>query len=135
MSSLETPLHKVQGLGSAHSGVKHFWRQRVTAVALIPLAIWFAWAVLGLVGGSEAQVLGFLTQSLNAPFAIPLNAILMAAFIVILLYHMVLGLQVVIDDYVHREGWKIFLMLLMRAFALAVGASTLFALLRIAGPV
>ena len=67
--SLETPLHKVQGLGSAHSGVKHFWRQRVTAAALIPLSIWFAWACLGLVGGSEAQVLAFLTRSLNAPFA------------------------------------------------------------------
>lgn len=133
--SLETPLHKVQGLGSSHSGVKHFWRQRVTAAALIPLSIWFAWACLGLVGGSEAQVLGFLTRSLDAPVAIPLNAILMAAFIVILLYHMVLGLQVVIDDYVHGEGGKIFLMLLMRAFALAVGASSLFALLRIAGPV
>jgi len=133
--SLETPLHKVQGLGSAHSGVKHFWRQRVTAAALIPLAVWFAWAVLGLVGGSEAQVLAFLTRSLHAPFAIPLNAILMGAFVVILLYHMVLGLQMIIDDYIHSEGGKIFLMLLMRAAALAIGAGSLFALLRIAGPV
>jgi succinate dehydrogenase / fumarate reductase membrane anchor subunit len=133
--SMETPLHRVQGLGAAHSGVKHFWRQRMTAAALVPLSIWFAWAVLGLVGASEAQVLAFLARSLNGPLAIPLNAILMGAFIVILLYHMVLGLQVVIDDYVHSEGGRIFLMLFTRAFALAVGAVSLFALLRIAGPV
>ncbi|HWA90872.1 MAG TPA: succinate dehydrogenase, hydrophobic membrane anchor protein [Rhizomicrobium sp.] len=132
MSSLETPLHRVQGLGSSHSGVKHFWRQRVTAAALVPLAIWFAYAVLGLVGASEAQVLGFLTRS---AFGVPVNAILMAALILIALYHMVLGLQVVIDDYVHGEGGKIALMLFVRAAALAVGASTIFALIRIAGPV
>lgn len=130
--TMETPLHRVQGLGSSHSGVRHFWRQRVTAIALIPLSIWFAWSVLGLVGAREVQALTFLTLS---PLGIPLNAILMGIFIVILLYHMVLGLQVVIDDYVHSEGGKIFLMLLMRAFALAVGATSLFALLRIAGPV
>ena len=52
---METPLHRVEGLGSSHSGVKHFWRQRMTAAALVPLAIWFAWAVLGLVGAREVQ--------------------------------------------------------------------------------
>jgi succinate dehydrogenase / fumarate reductase membrane anchor subunit len=130
--SMETPLHRVQGLGSAHSGVKHFWRQRMTAAALVPLSIWFVWAVLGLVGGSEVQVLTFLTRS---AFGIPLNAILMGSFIVILLYHMALGLQMVIEDYVHSDGGKIFLMLLMRAFAFAVAAVTVFALIRIAGPV
>ncbi|HWA02156.1 MAG TPA: succinate dehydrogenase, hydrophobic membrane anchor protein [Rhizomicrobium sp.] len=129
---METPLHRVQGLGSSHSGVRHFWRQRVTAAALIPLTLWFAWAALGLVGASDSQVLSFLTLS---PLGIPLNAILMAIFAVIALYHMVLGLQVVIDDYVHGEGGKIFLMLLVRALALAIGAASLFALLRIAGPV
>jgi succinate dehydrogenase membrane anchor subunit len=133
--SLETPLHKVQGLGASHSGVKHFWRQRVTAAALIPLSIWFAWAVLGLIGASEPQVNGFLQRSLAGPLAIPLNAILMGAFIVILLYHMVLGLQVIIDDYIHSEGGKIFFMLFVRALALAAGAISLFALLRITGPV
>jgi len=130
--TMETPLHRVQGLGSSHSGVRHFWRQRMTAAALIPLSVWFGWSMLGLVGASEVRVLRFLTLS---PLGIPLNAILMGVFIVILLYHMVLGLQVVIDDYVHSESGKIFLMLLMRAFALAVGATSLFALLRIAGPV
>jgi len=130
--TMETPLHRVQGLGASHSGVRHFWRQRMTAAALVPLAIWFAWAVVGLVGGSEAQVLGYLTRS---AFGLPLNAILMGAFIVIALYHMVLGLQVIIDDYVHSDGGKIFLMLLVRAAALSVAAVSIFALFRIAGPV
>jgi succinate dehydrogenase / fumarate reductase membrane anchor subunit len=124
--SLETPLHKVQGMGSSHSGVSHFWRQRVTAAALIPLSIWFGVSVLGLIGAHEAATLAFLSQ--------PLNAILMAAFVVILLFHMALGIQVVIDDYVHGSGQKLILMLLMRGFSIAAGAAAIFALLRIAGP-
>ena len=55
--TMETPLHRVEGLGSAHSGVRHFWRERVTAAALVPLSIWFGWAVLGLVGARESDVL------------------------------------------------------------------------------
>ncbi len=124
--SFETPLHKVEGLGSSHSGFTHFWRQRVTAAALIPLSIWFAVSVVGLVGAQEAATLAFLSQ--------PVNGILMAAFVVITLYHMALGLQVVIDDYVHSAGLKLFSMLLMRTFALAVAAACLSALFRIAGP-
>ena len=124
--SLETPLHKVRGMGSSHSGVIHFWRQRVTAAALIPLSIWFGVSVLGLVGAHEAATLAFLSQ--------PLNAILMATFAVILLYHMVLGLQVVVDDYVHGNAQKLVFMLLTRGFAIAAGATSIFALLRIAGP-
>jgi succinate dehydrogenase / fumarate reductase membrane anchor subunit len=130
--TMETPLHKVQGLGSSHSGVKHFWRQRMTAAAMVPLAIWFAWSVVGLAGARESDALFYLTRS---AFGLPLNAILMGAFIVIALYHMVLGIQVVIDDYVHSSGGKIAWMLFTRAAALAVAAVSLFALFRIAGPV
>lgn len=124
--SLETPLHKVEGLGSAHSGVTHFWRQRVTAAALIPLSIWFGVSVLGLVGAHEAATLTFLSQ--------PLNAILMGAFVLIMLYHMALGMQVVIDDYLHANWQKLSSMLVLRAFSLAVGATCLYFLFRIAGP-
>jgi succinate dehydrogenase / fumarate reductase membrane anchor subunit len=124
MSSLQTPLHKVQGLGASHSGTGHFWRQRVTAVALVPLGLWFAFAVLGLAGVTEVAALGFLAH--------PWNAILMAAFAVTLLYHMTLGLQDVIDDYVHTPGLKIVLLLAMRFAAIAIGAVCLFALIRIA---
>lgn len=122
--SLETPLHRVQGLGPAHSGVGHFWRQRVTAVALIPLSIWLVIAVLGLVGTTEAEVAGFFQR--------PWNAILMGLFVVVACIHMSLGLEVVIDDYVHSPGQRIFLLLLNRALAWVIAAACLIALLRIA---
>jgi len=122
--SLETPLHKAQGLGPSHSGVGHFWTQRVTAVALVPLAVWFAVSALGLVGAREASVLIFLSN--------PLNAVLMGAFILISLYHMTLGLQEVILDYIPHPGFKFFLMLVNWGFALAVAAACVLSLLRIA---
>ena len=121
--SLETPLHRVQGFGSAHSGTQHFWRQRVTAVALIPLSVWFGVSVLGLVGAREVDVLTF--------FQHPWNAGLMGLFIVIALIHMQIGIQSVVDDYVHGEGMKLVCLLLNRAFAWVVGVFCLIALLRI----
>jgi len=124
MSSLETPLHKVRGLGAAHSGTGHFYRERLTSVALIPLSLWFAYAMLGLAGTNEVAVVSFLAH--------PWNAILMAAFAVISFYHLSLGLQVVIDDYVHTTGMKLFLLLLVRFIVIAAGISCVFALIRIA---
>lgn len=122
--SLETPLHKVQGLGAAHSGVGHFWRQRVTAVVLVPLSVWFAISALGLVGAQEVSVLIFLSN--------PLNTVLMGAFVLVSLYHMALGLNEVILDYVPHEGFKLFLKIVNYSFALAVALACAFALLRIA---
>lgn len=122
--SLETPLHRVQGLGSAHSGVSHFWRERVTAAALIPLSAWFVVSVVRLVGTSEAETAAF--------FQHPWNAVLMGLFILLTCVHMTLGLQVAIDDYVHKAGQRIALLLLIRAFAWLVGALSLVALLRLA---
>ena len=124
MSSLETPLHRVQGLGASHSGTGHFWRERLTSVALIPLSLWFAYAMLGLAGTNEVAVVSFLAH--------PWNAILMAAFAVISFYHLSLGLQVVIDDYIHTTGIKLFLLILVRFVAIAAGISCVFALIRIA---
>jgi len=124
MSSLETPLHKVQGLGASHSGTGHFWRQRMTAVALLPLSLWFAYTVLGLAGANVVAALSYLAH--------PWNALLMAAFAITLLYHMSLGLQVVIDDYIHTAGLKIFLMLAVRFVMIATMSTCLFALVRIA---
>lgn len=120
---MSSSLHKVQGLGASHSGTGHFWHERVSSVALIPLTLWFGYAVLGLAGVSEVAAIGFLSH--------PLNAILMGAFVVITLYHIKLGLQVVIDDYVHAPGSRIFLLLLVRFLVLATGSTALFALFRI----
>jgi succinate dehydrogenase / fumarate reductase membrane anchor subunit len=124
MKSAETPLHKVSGLGASHSGTGHFWRERVTSVILIPLTLWFAFTMLGLAGTNEVTMVQYLAR--------PWNALLMAAFAVTSAYHMSLGLQVVIDDYVHTAGTKIFLLILVRAATIAIIAVSLFALIRIA---
>jgi succinate dehydrogenase / fumarate reductase membrane anchor subunit len=124
MSSLLTPLHKVRGLGASHSGTGHFWRQRITAVALVPLGLWFTFAILGLIGTNEVAVLSFLAH--------PWNALLMAAFAATMLYHMSLGLQVVVDDYIHSTGMKIILLLLIRFAMIATTVTCIFALIRIA---
>ena len=121
--SLETPLHKVEGLGSAHSGVGHFKQQRVTAITMIPLTVWFAVSALGLVGATEVSVLIFLSN--------PLNAVLLGTFILISLYHMALGLQEVVVDYVPHEGAKLFLMFCNYGYAFLVAAVCAVALLRI----
>jgi succinate dehydrogenase / fumarate reductase, membrane anchor subunit len=124
MKSAETPLHKVRGLGASHSGTGHFWRTGVTSIALIPLSLWFAFTMLGLVGTNEVTMVQYLAE--------PWNALLMGAFAVTSLYHMGLGLQVVIDDYVHSAGMKIFLLLLVRFVVIATSVTCLFALIRIA---
>jgi succinate dehydrogenase / fumarate reductase, membrane anchor subunit len=121
--SVQTPIARVEGLGAAHSGTGHFWHQRVTAAALIPLSVWFACIALSCVGASRAWAIGVLAQ--------PVNAIAMALFIVAALRHMALGLQVVVEDYVHSEGPKIALLLTIQFFAWIVGAACLFALVRI----
>ena len=123
MKSAQTPLHKVQGLGASHSGTGHFWRERVSAVALIPLSLWFAFTMLGLAGTNEVTMVQYI--------AAPWNAILMGAFAATLAYHMNLGLQVVIDDYVHGAGMKVFLLFLVRVVTIAIIAVCVFALIRI----
>ena len=121
---LRTPLARATGLGSARSGTEHFWHQRTSAVALIPLSIWFVVSGLSLVGANLAEVLVFLGE--------PLNAILMFLFLFAALYHMALGLQVIIEDYVHGERLKWLCLMLNRYFALGVGFAAGFSLLKIA---
>jgi succinate dehydrogenase / fumarate reductase, membrane anchor subunit len=122
--STENSTHRVAGMGAAHSGTQHFWRQRVTAVALIVLSAWFVVAVLKLVGAGETDVLTF--------FQHPLNAILMGSFVLVTLIHMQIGMQSVIDDYATSDGQKVAFLLLNRAFTWSVGAACLLALLRMA---
>lgn len=122
--SYRTPLSKVEGLGSAHSGVEHFWRQRVTAAALIPLSAWFVNAMLGFVGADRDAVFAYLHE--------PLHAVLMILFLFATLIHMVLGIQVVIEDYVPNESQRIAFLLLNKSFAWIIGAVCLFAMFKIA---
>jgi succinate dehydrogenase / fumarate reductase membrane anchor subunit len=124
MSSLETPLHKVRGLGASHSGTGHFWRERLTSVALIPLSLWFAYAMLGMIGTNEVVIVSFLAH--------PWNAILMGLFVVISFYHLSLGLQQILDDYVHTPGMKLVLRLVVTVVWIVASLVSVFALVRIA---
>jgi len=126
---LRTPLARVEGLGSAKSGTSHFWQQRVTAVALVPLSVWFVSSVLAYVGAEQGAVAAFFSE--------PAEAILMFLFIVAAVHHMSLGLQVIIEDYIHREGMKLMLLVLNRFACWGIGAAAGFALLKMAvgGPI
>lgn len=121
---LRTPLHRVEGLGSAKSGTAHFWQQRVTATALVPLSVWFVASALAYVGAEQGAVAAF--------FAEPAEAILMFLFIVAAVHHMSLGLQVIIEDYIHQEGVKLTLIVLNRFASWGIGAAAGFALLKLA---
>ena len=120
---LRTPLSHIQGLGSAKTGTGDFLHQRMTAVVLVPLAFWFTIAALAQVGAGHASVAAF--------FASPVNAVLMFIFLNAALYHMSIGNQVIIEDYVHGEALKLLLVILNRVFAFAVGASATLALVRL----
>lgn len=121
---LRTPLSKIEGLGSARAGTMHFWHQRLTAVALVPLAVWFTASALAYVGAEQGAVATY--------FADPINGVLMFLFILASTYHMSLGLQVIIEDYFHQEGQKIALLLLNQFACWAIGAASAFALIRMA---
>ena len=122
--SVRTPLGRVEGLGAAHRGTEHFISQRVTAVALVPLSIWFVISAMSLIGAERSDAVAFLAE--------PVNAILMALFIIAGMMHMALGLQMVIEDYVESEAGKVTLLILNKFAAWVVGAVAIFALLKIA---
>ena len=122
--SIRTPRARVRGLGSARQGVEHFWMQRITAVALIPLYLWFLLDALSNVGADYTGRRSWLAQ--------PTTAILMIFFVSAGLYHMRLGIQVVIEDYIHTEATKIALLALNALLTFGLGIATLFAILKIA---
>jgi succinate dehydrogenase / fumarate reductase membrane anchor subunit len=123
-NDLRTPLKRARGLGSAKSGVGHFWWQRVTAVFLVPLVAWLLGLLLSFVGADLATV--------QTAIARPWNAIALALFAIALFWHAKLGIQVVIEDYVHARGAEIALQLIV-TLACALGAlASLYAIGRIA---
>jgi succinate dehydrogenase membrane anchor subunit len=124
MSDMRTPLGKVRGLGSAREGTGHFWHQRLTAVANIPLILFFVGFLIAINGATYAQV--------HAALANPLVALALILALVSVLYHMRLGMQAIIEDYIHAEGMRLVLMLLNTFFPIVVGAIAVFALLKLA---
>ena len=118
---LRTEIARVRGLGSAKEGVQHWWMQRLTALALIPLGIWLVASLVWLAGADHAAIALWL----GAPFT--LGA--MALTIVIAFYHAVLGLQVVVEDYVHGKAAKFALVILIQLGAAALAVTAIVALL------
>lgn len=104
--SLRSPLSKAVGLGSAKHGFAHWWWQRVTAIALIPLSLWFVYSVLAIIGLDHQGALAWLAK--------PFNATLMILFLVTMLFHAQTGVQVVIEDYIHTKWLNLTLLLAVK---------------------
>ncbi len=119
--SLRSELGRVRGLGSAKEGVQHWWMQRVTALALIPLSLWFIATIVGLTDSDHATAIWWLGS--------PLTLGLMSLFLIALVYHAVLGLQVVIEDYIHSHAAKMILLLLVQFAGVALVAAGIVSLL------
>lgn len=123
MTDMRTPLARVRGLGSAREGTGHFWQQRLTGVANIFLVLFFVGLVLALSGAD------YLTtrQALSNPFV----ALILLAGLLSVFYHMRLGMQVIIEDYVHNEGLKLVLFMLNIFFAAGMAVAVTFSLLKL----
>lgn len=117
-----SPIARARGLGSANSGVEHWWAERVTAVALVPLTVWFAASIIAAAGGDYASFIEWLGS--------PMSSVCMVLLLIALFYHMALGLQVVIEDYVHSGAKAALVAMRLGCFALATAG--ILATLRIA---
>jgi succinate dehydrogenase / fumarate reductase, membrane anchor subunit len=120
---MRTPMRRVRGLGAAHSGTKDFWHQRVTSVAGIPLTIALFVIVIALLGRSHAAVVQILGS--------PIVAIIMLLFIINMVYHMWIGMQEIIIDYVHEDKLKLAGLMANTFFVFAVGFGSAFAILKL----
>jgi succinate dehydrogenase / fumarate reductase membrane anchor subunit len=124
MVDLRSDLARVRGLGSAKDGVHHWWVQRLSAVALVPLGIWFVISAIKLAGVTLPAFKLWLNTGANV--------FLMVLFVATLFYHLKLGLQVVIEDYVHDEKAKVVSLMLNTFANIFVGAFSVFALVKVA---
>jgi succinate dehydrogenase / fumarate reductase membrane anchor subunit len=120
---IRTPLARVRGFGTAKSGTQHFWHQRLTAVANIPLTIAAVIILIMLLGRNQAAT----AQILGSPAV----AIIMLLFIISIVTHMKIGMQVIIEDYVHDESGKLTLLMANTFFCCVVGAIAVYALLKL----
>jgi succinate dehydrogenase / fumarate reductase membrane anchor subunit len=123
-TSIRTPMARARGLGSAKRGTEHFWAERVTGVALIPLTFVLAFALALLAGKDHATVVQWIANPL---LAIPLVLVIATG-----VHHMKIGMQVILEDYVHSEPIKFAALMLNTFFSYAVGATGAFAVLKIA---
>jgi succinate dehydrogenase / fumarate reductase membrane anchor subunit len=122
--SLQSPLGKILGHGSAGHGTEHWWAQRVTAAALLPLTIWFALAIGGMDSYDHSAVIEWIAS--------PLNGILLSLLLIAVLYHSQLGLQVVVEDYVHTGWVRVSTLTLLQLAHIAAGVAGLYSVIVIA---
>lgn len=122
--SLNTPISRVRGLGSARSGTQHWWIQKVAAVALVPLTIWFVASVVQMTKADYFTVKAWLSS--------PLSAILMLTYIVTGLYHLRLGIQEIVEDYIPNKGTKIFFSFAVLFGCTIIAVTCIFSVLKIA---
>jgi succinate dehydrogenase / fumarate reductase membrane anchor subunit len=122
-SPLRSPLGRAIGLGSAKEGVEHWWAQRITALALVPLALWFVIAVIELAGADRALFVDWVRH--------PLPAVLLILLLIATFYHGALGLQVVIEDYVENEAVRLGLSIVVRLSAIVFVVRGIFAVLKL----
>jgi succinate dehydrogenase / fumarate reductase membrane anchor subunit len=121
--SMRTPLARVKGLGAAGHGVEHWWIHRVTAVSNIPLVIAFVIIVAGLAGSDYARAISIVSH--------PLVAILLILAVISVTNHMRLGMQIIIEDYVHDKGWKIVAVIANNFYAVIIAVACLYAILKV----
>jgi succinate dehydrogenase / fumarate reductase, membrane anchor subunit len=124
VTRMRSPLGRAIGLGSAKEGVEHWWLQRITAVALVPLSLWFVIAIIRLVGADSDGVRDWVGN--------PLPAIMLVLLLIATFYHAALGLQVVIEDYIHGELTKLGLVVIVRLGCFALAVAGMFAVLSMA---
>ncbi len=122
-TEFRTPTNEVRGLGSAKGGTHHWWLQRVTAVALVPLSLWLMASLVSLVGADYQSVVIWVRS--------PVVTVLLICLIGALFHHAQLGLQVVLEDYVHTEWLKITSIVLMKFAALVLGLASVLAVLKV----
>jgi succinate dehydrogenase / fumarate reductase membrane anchor subunit len=120
---LRSPLGRARGMGSAHSGAAAWWGNKLSSIALVPLTLWFIWSILGLLGASREEVSDWLAR--------PSQLVLMLVLILMTFYHMKLGLETVIEDYVHQPVPRLCSLLAIKAVCLLLGLACMVAVLRL----
>ena len=120
---MRSPLGRARGLGSARAGATHWWVQRLTSLALVPLTLWFLCAMVRMLGATRDDVVSWMAG--------PLPIVLMLALVIATFHHLQAGLQVVIEDYVHQDWLRVGSILVMKAIALLLALACIVSTLRL----